>query len=272
MDLKLTGKRALVTGSTAGIGAEIARTLAREGALVAVNGRNPKRGQAVVDEILAAGGKAVLALGDVATDEGAEATFAAVAAGLGGEIDILVNNAAGFTGGSMLANPATLPPQDWIDTFAINIGPAVRLIQKYAPGMAARGWGRIISISSTAGSMPSGEQPGYGAAKAALENLSLSVAKHYARSGITSNVVTPGTTYTRSVKMWFRQIGEQQGWGDDEAKSEEFVTNHLHKQMVSRVGQPADIANAVTFLASPLADYINGTNLHVDGGAIPTMA
>lgn len=270
MDLKLSGKRALVTGSTAGIGAEIARTLAAEGAAVAVNGRSERRGLAVVEEIRAAGGTAVLALGDVATDEGGAAAFAAVAKGLG-DVDIIINNAAGFAGGSSVSNPFTIPPEAWSTTLGMNVGAAIRVIQHFAPGMVERGWGRIINISSAAAQAPSGETSDYAAAKAALANMSMSVARHLAYTGVTVNLLTPGITVTRSVKAWMRQIGEQQGWGDDEAKSTAHILKNLSPQMVTRLGQPEDIANMAAYLASPVADFITGTNINVHGGALTTI-
>jgi 3-oxoacyl-[acyl-carrier protein] reductase len=266
MDLRLTGKKALVTGSTGGIGAEIARVLAQEGAIVAVNGRHERRGKQVVAEINDSGGKAVLALGDVATDEGGDATARVVEAELG-HIDILVNNAAGFAGSSSVSTVFTVPPADWGRTCDLNVGPMIRMTQRFVQPMIERGWGRLIHISSLSATMPSGETADYSAAKAAMLNASLSMAKKLANTGVTSNVVSPGMVLTHSLKAWFRAIGEREGWGDDLEKSEAWVLANGSKQLVARIGRVEDIADLVTFVASPRADYINGTNLHVNGGA-----
>lgn len=270
MDLNLTGKRALVTGSTAGIGAGIALTLAREGVSVAVNGRSERRGRAVVEEIQAAGGKAVLALGDVATNEGADATAQVALEALGG-IDILINNAAGFAGSSSISTIFEVPPEDWLATYDMNVGAAVRMIQRLAPAMRERGWGRIIQIASGSAMLPSGEIPDYAAGKAAMLNLSLGTAKTLAATGVTVNTISPGMIYTRSVAAWFKQIGAREGWGDDRAKSEAWVIKNISPQLVSRVGRVDDIADAVAYLASPKADFITGTHLRVDGGASPAI-
>ncbi|MBU3992737.1 MAG: SDR family oxidoreductase [Alphaproteobacteria bacterium] len=270
MDLELNGKRAIVTGSTAGIGVGIAHSLAREGVRVAINGRSERRGRAVVEEILAAGGDAVLALGDVADDDGAKAAATAALDGLGG-VDIVVNNAGGFAGNSAVSSVFNIPPADWLRTFDMNAGAAVRMIQHFGPQMRDRGWGRLIQIASGNAMMPSGETPDYAASKAAMLNVSLGTAKALANTGVTVNTISPGIIYTRSVKAWFRQIGEREGWGDDEAKSEAWVLKNYSPQMVSRIGRPADIGDAVTYLCSPRADFINGIHWRVDGGATPTI-
>ena len=270
MDLNLEGKRALVTGSTAGIGAEIARVLAREGAAVAISGRSERRGRALVDEINGAGGKAVLALGDVADDAGADAAAAAALEGLGG-VDILVNNAGGFAGSSTVSTLFGVPASDWARTADMNVGAAVRMIQRLVPAMRERGWGRVIQITSSAAMTPSGETPDYAAAKAAMANLSLTVAKALRNTGVTANTVSPGIVLTRSVVRWFKQIGEREGWGDDLAKSEDWLLKHHHPQLVGRIGRVEDIADAVAFLSSGRADYINGANIRIDGGASPSL-
>lgn len=266
MDLKLAGRRALITGSTTGIGESIARILAAEGVAVAINGRSEKRGQGVVDSINAAGGKAVLALGNVATDEGAEIACNAALEGLGG-VDIIVNNAAGFAGSSSTSTVFDIPPGDWAVTFDMNVGAAMRTIQRLVPAMKERGWGRAIQIGSFMGMTPSGETPDYGVAKTAIVGLSLTMSRALAGTGVTSNTVSPGMIYTRSVAGWFKSIGAREGWGDDRAQSEAWVLKNVVQQTVSRIGQVEDIANAVTFLCSPLADFVSGINMKVDGGS-----
>ena len=144
MDLGLTGKRALVTGSNSGIGAAIATMLAAEGCAVIVHGRNSARTMAIAHEIGAAG----IALGDLATDAGADAVVDAA-----GNIDILVNNAGGAAGTSAMAW-TTVDEHSWVETYQMNTVAAARMIRRLLPGMQARGWGRIINIVSAAASQP----------------------------------------------------------------------------------------------------------------------
>jgi NAD(P)-dependent dehydrogenase (short-subunit alcohol dehydrogenase family) len=148
MDLALAGKRALVTGSSSGIGAEIARMLAAEGVSVVVHGRDQARTQAVATEIETAGGQAAMALGDLTSDHGASAVIAAARRAFGG-IDILVNN----FGGSASVTHRTwfdAPLEEWAENYRHNVLAAVRMIQAFVPEMRGRRWGRVIQISSTA--------------------------------------------------------------------------------------------------------------------------
>jgi NAD(P)-dependent dehydrogenase (short-subunit alcohol dehydrogenase family) len=269
MELNLAGKRALVTGSTAGIGEAIAKTLAREGAKVVINGRSERRGKAVVEAIEAAGGEALLALGNVASDEDADRVGREVRDAWGG-VDILVNNAAGFASGSSVGSFFTVTAEEWVKTYDLNVGAAVRMMNLLVPDMAERGWGRVINIGSSGGWMPTGELPDYSVAKIAMMGLTANAARGLSGTGVTVNSVVPGVIYTRSVAAWFRAIGEQQGWGDDRAKSEAYVLAR-HGQTVNRVGEVADIANMVAYLASPLSGYINAVNLRIDGGAFSAV-
>ncbi len=271
MDLQLKGKRAIVTGSTAGIGVGIAQSLAREGVRVAINGRSERRGLEVVEQIRAEGGDAVLALGNVATDEGADAAVAATLAAFGG-VDILVNNAGGFAGSGSMTTVFDVTPDEWMRTIDMNVGAAIRMIQRLAPAMKEAGWGRIIQITSGIAMTPSGNTPDYAGAKAALVNLNLGTAKSLANTGVTVNAISPGTIFTRSVRAWFKTIGAREGWGDDMAKSEAWVLENQFPQMVPRIGRVEDIGDAVAYLASPRADFIDGVHLRVDGGASQSIS
>ncbi|HVJ89415.1 MAG TPA: SDR family oxidoreductase, partial [Labilithrix sp.] len=194
MDLHLKDKRALVTGSSAGIGAEVARFLAREGVEVVVHGRNAERAGAVANEITTAGGRAALAIGDLSTAEGLSRVIDAVEHALGG-IDILVNNAGGPT---YMAHASWFdaPLEEWIDDYKSNTLPAVRLVQAFVPGMRERRWGRVIQISSRNAISPHAQLGAYGASKAALNNFTLSLSKALAGTGVTSNGIMPGLIYT----------------------------------------------------------------------------
>jgi len=268
MDLKLAGKRALVTGSSSGIGAEIARTLAREGVSIVVHGRNVERAEAVAEQIRQAGGVAAVVCGDVSNDEGGASIAAGALAAFDG-IDILVNNAGGSADtpnkGWFGATPA-----DWIGTYEKNVLAAVRLIHALAPDMKARGWGRIINIGTGASTTPTPGQADYGPAKAAMLNMSLGLSKALSRTGVTSNTVSPSMIRTEGLTRFLTQLAQKRGWGDDVAKAEELVMNG-GGQTVGRVGETHDIAYAVAMLASPNADFINGANFRIDGGTSPSV-
>lgn len=268
MDLHLAGKRALVTGSSSGIGAEIARMLAGEGVKVVIHGRNSDRAEQVAAGINADGGHAAVALGDLMTPEGIEAVIEASGAAFGG-IDILVNNAGGS--GSDTANPwFDTTTEEWVESYRQNTLPSVRLAQAFVPGMRELGWGRVIQISSRNAISAYAEFGPYGAAKAAVNNLTLSLSKALAGTGVTSNGIMPGLIYTPLVDPWFKAIAQQQG-SDDPDVGRDFALKNIIRQTVGRLGEPKDIAFAVCMIASPLSDFMTGTTFRIDGGSTPTV-
>jgi Dehydrogenases with different specificities (related to short-chain alcohol dehydrogenases) len=269
LQLGLNGKRALVTGSTSGIGAAIAEMLAEEGVDVVLNGRDRERAGVVAQQLRAKGVNAHLALGDVGTDEGARDVARQAVDALGG-IDILVNNAGGTAGTGGQSNWLDASLADWQATHSANTMAAVRLCQLLVPPMQERGWGRVIHISSVAGSEP-GTQLQYGATKAALDNFSLGLSRKLARTGVTSNVIAPGMIKTPALESWFRTMAEQNGLGPDARRGEAYVLEHHVKQSVARFGVPEDIARMVAFLASPSSDFITGSLFRIDGGAARSM-
>lgn len=267
MDLQLQGKRALITGSSSGIGAAIAKTLATEGAFVVINGRNQERANQVMNEIIQNGGKAAVAIGDLSEDEPAK-QVAEAATQVFGDIDILVNNA----GGGGVINWFDATAEDWASTYQQNILSAVRLIQQFAPQMKAAGWGRIINIASGVATQPTAQIADYAAAKAAIVNLTVSLAKELAYSGVTVNTLSPGTIRTSGLEKAVRGIAAEQGWDtDDWAELERRTAREVWPNPTGRIGRVEDIANMVTYLASPLADFINGADYRVDGGNIGSI-
>lgn len=267
MDLQLRGKRAVVTGSSSGIGEAIAKSLAAEGAAVVVHGRREAEARRVAAEIVAAGGKAFVALGDLGSDAGADAVAKVVNEAFGG-VDILVNNAGAFPQVPWLESTAA----EWNDLYNQNVGSMVRLITRLVPGMKQRGWGRVIAIASGVATMPFGGMGNYSTTKAANLNLAVSLAKDLAGTGITSNTVSPGMVMTPGVEEMLKRMAPGLGLSpDDLAALEQFAVKSMVPNPSARLGRPEDIAAAVTFLASPLAGYINGTNLRVDGGTVPTV-
>jgi 3-oxoacyl-[acyl-carrier protein] reductase len=268
MDLQLAGKRALVTGGSSGIGAEIARMLALEGVRVVVHGRDRTRTEAVVIDIEAKGGNAALALGDLMIDDAVKAVIKATEEAFGG-VDILVNNAGGSNSAGAPGWFET-PVKEWSDSYRQNALPAVRLAQAFVPAMRQRGWGRVIQISSRNAISPYAQAGPYGAAKAALNHLTLSLSKALAGTGVTSNGIMPGLIHTPLAEPWFKALAKQLG-SDDPQVGRDFALKNVLQQTVARIGQPRDIAVAVCFIASPLSDFMTGTTLRIDGGATPTI-
>jgi len=263
MDLKLAGKRALVTGSSSGIGAGIARMLAAEGCAVVVHGRDTAKTEAVAASI---GALATVAIGDLATDAGADAVAAAA-----GPVDILVNNAGGAVGTTTM-QWTEVDEAGWMETYQLNAIAAARMIRRLLPAMKDKGWGRIINVASAAGSQPIPLGPDYGAAKAAMLNMTVSLAKSLGGCGVTANSVSPGAILTPAVEAWLMGLRAPMGWGDISLEeAERLVAKELVPVPVGHIGRVEDIAHAVCMIASPAAGYMTGANVRVDGGQVQSV-
>ena len=266
MDLKLDGKRALVTGSNSGIGRAIAQMLAAEGVSVVVHGRDRARTQEAAADIRAKGGKAAVALGDLMADASADEVAKAALDAFGG-IDILVNKAGGHA--TQTVGWFAISADDWLATANMNVGAAVRMIQRLAGPMKERGWGRIIQIGSFSGrSGDSGDYPAYSAAKAATENLSFVLSRELKFSGVTVNTVAPGLIATEGFELYLDGASKHLGMTHEQATTHTAIT--IMNQKVKRLGVPEDVGRLVAYLASPHADFITGTTLRIDGGAFPS--
>jgi 3-oxoacyl-[acyl-carrier protein] reductase len=269
MDLQLAGKRALVTGSSSGIGAGIARVLAREGVAVVVHGRNRERAGQVADEIRKKGGKVQVAIGDLTDDEQAQTVAEAADAAFGG-IDILINNTGGAAGKQQDWMGTT--PEVWAATYQTNVISAVRLIRHFIAQMKQRGWGRIIQLASASATQPLPfSLPDYQASKAAVVNLTVGLSKYLGGSGVTANTITPGTILTPALERTFRDWARARNWGEQWEEIERRAVAEMFPNPSGRVGRVEDIANMTAFIASPLAGFVNGANIRVDGGRIPTI-
>lgn len=261
MDLQIQGKKALVTGSSSGIGEAIAKFLAKEGVHVMVHGRNEKELERVANEIQKAGGTVAKVQADLSKDEEAKKVARKMMEELGG-IDILVNNAGAYPSRGW----KNTKPQDWLDLFNQNVVSAVRLILEFLPTMRKQKYGRFIQFGSCVGTQPFADEPDYAITKSAHITISVSLAKELAGTGVTANTVSPGPILTSGVEELFRKIGAEQGWG---TKWEEIEANMLKGPLanpLNRLGKPEEIAATVAFIASPLGAYINGANIRVDGG------
>lgn len=264
MDLKLNGRVALVTGSTSGIGAAIAKTLLEEGATVLINGRDESR-TAAAAERLSQHGDAHPAAGDASTAEGAEQ----IAAGARkvGDVDILVNNAGIFTPKPFFE----IADDDWTHMFNVNVMSGVRMSRLLAPGMRDRGWGRIVFISSESGLNIPVEMVHYGTTKTAQLSVARGLAKTLSGTGVTVNSVLPGPTWSEGVEQFVKEMAESEGISEEQMKAE-FVPRNRPGSLIERFAEPAEVASLVAYLSSDLASATTGAAMRVEGGIVDTIA
>ena len=259
MDLKLKGKRALVTGSTAGIGFAIAASLAREGATVIVNGRTQEGVEKAVARIKTdAGGDVVGFAGDLGHAQAAEALMQRHA-----EVDVLVNNLGIFEPKPFEA----IPDDDWMRFFEVNVLSGVRLARLYLPAMKRANWGRIIFISSESALQIPAEMIHYGVTKTAQIAVARGLAESLAGTGITVNSVLPGPTKSRGVVEFVDALSKGTG-KDFDAFETEFFDKVRPTSLIKRFATPEEVAAMVTYVASPLASATTGSALRVDGGVV----
>jgi NAD(P)-dependent dehydrogenase (short-subunit alcohol dehydrogenase family) len=260
MDLQLAGKRAVVSGSTAGIGYAIAAALAREGAAVVVNGRTAARVEEAVRRIGAEhAGAAVDGVAcDLGTRAGAERLFEAVP-----ETDILVNNLGIFEPKSF----ADIPDEDWLRFFEVNVLSGVRLSRHYLPGMVARKWGRVVFISSESGVQIPAEMIHYGVTKTAQIAVARGLAESVAGTGVTVNSVLPGPTASEGVSTFVADMGRARDV-DAATVEREFFQTVRPSSLIKRFATPDEVAAMVAYVCSGLASATTGSALRVDGGVV----
>ena len=259
MNLQLEGKRALVTGSTAGIGFAIAEALAKEGARVIVNGRSEKRVKDAIDKL---SGKAEALAADLGTAEGATQAVRQFP-----DVDILVNNLGIFEPKPF----EQIPDSDWFRFFEVNVLSGVRLSRAYLPGMLQRNWGRIVFISSESGLQIPAEMIHYGMTKTAQLAVARGLAETTAGTGVTVNSVLPGPTASEGVREFVSQMADAQKT-DAAGVERDFFENVRPSSLLKRFATPEEVAAMVTFVVSPLAAATNGAALRVDGGVVRSIA
>ena len=257
MNLQLTGKLALVSGSTAGIGHAIAAALAAEGARVIVNGRAQASVDAAVKQITAGPGGAVLGFaGDLSQADVAEALVKQHPG-----IEILVNNLGIFEPKPFEA----IDDADWLRFFDVNVLSGVRLARLCLPAMKAANWGRIIFISSESAIQIPAEMVHYGMTKTAQLAVSRGLAESVAGTGITVNSVLPGPTRSRGVGDFVEALAQKDGITAAEFEKQFFQTARP-TSLIKRFETPEEIASLVAYVSSPLASGTTGAALRVDGG------
>lgn len=264
MDLQLQGRRALVTGATAGIGFAIARALAAEGVEVLVNGRSRERVDAAIQGLRSELPAAPLrpAVGDLSDAAGVAGLVEAHP-----EVDLLINNLGIFEPTPF----EQIPDADWQRFFDINVMSGVRLSRHHLPRMKARGWGRIVFISSESGLCPPAEMLHYGLSKTAQLALSRGLAETTVGSGVTVNAVLPGPTRTEGVGAFLAKLAREQGLSVAEAE-QRFFAEARPSSLIKRFIEPREVASLVAYLCSPLAAATNGAALRADGGVVRTLA
>ena len=258
MNLQLEGKRALVTGSTAGIGLAIATALAKEGAKVIVNGRTQRR----VDEARQSCGAIDGIAADLATEAGAKAVIERFP-----EVDILVNNVGIFEPKAF----EQIPDEDWRRFFEVNVLSGVRMSRHYIGPMKRKNWGRIVFISSESGLQTPMEMIHYGMTKTAQLAISRGLAETTAGTAVTVNAVLPGPTESEGVSEFVAQLAKERGI-DRNTMEKEFFEKGRPTSLLKRFITSEEIASVVAFLCSPLAAAINGSAVRADGGVVRSIA
>ena len=264
MKIDVSGKVAIVSGSTAGIGLGISQALAQSGATVVVIGRDAGK----VDDALASIRQGVPGadlrglVADLGTLEGAEKLFAAEP-----RADILVNNLGIFNDVDFFE----APDSEWTRFYEVNVISGVRLSRHYAPGMVEQGWGRVIFVSSESGVATPADMINYGVTKSANLAVSHGLAKRLAGTGVTVNAILPGPTFTDGLEQMLKGATAESGRSARE-EADVFVRKARPTSIIQRAANVDEVANLVAYIASPLSSATTGAALRVDGGVVDSMA
>jgi NAD(P)-dependent dehydrogenase (short-subunit alcohol dehydrogenase family) len=264
MIIDLTGKRAIVTGSSSGIGFAIARGLAETGAAVVLNGRTQKSVDAAIERLAQLVPE--VKVEGVAVDLAAAAGVADFVKRLR-ETDILVNNLGIFEPKPF----AEITDEDWQRFFETNVMSGVRLSRYYLSSMVSRGWGRIVFISSESALNIPVEMIHYGTTKTAQLAIARGLAQSVAGTGVTVNAVLPGPTRTEGVVDFFAKLAREQGVSEQEMEKQ-FIAEHRPTSLIRRLATVEEVANMVVFVCSLQASATTGATLRVDGGVVQSIA
>lgn len=263
MDLKLHGKSALVSGSTAGIGFAIAQGLAQEGASVIVNGRSEERVAQAIAKIQQSTPDAKLTgvVADAGTASGIEELLQKVP-----HVDILINNVGIYE----LKTFFDITDKDWLNIFEVNVLSGVRLSRQYLQKQLEQNWGRIIFISSESGIQIPVEMIHYGTTKTAQLAIARGLAEMTVGTGVTVNSVLPGPTRSEGVEEFITNLAQERGISPDRVEAE-FFENVRPSSLIKRFATNEEVAAIVVYLSSPVASATNGAALRVDGGVIRSI-
>lgn len=263
MDLKLTDKKALITGSTAGIGFATARLMLQEGAEVVINGRSRERVDKAVAQLkeLVPGAKVSGIAADFSRVNEIDALLAQLP-----EVDILINNVSIFEPKPFME----IPDEDWFRFYEINVMSGVRLSRHYVKPMLAKNWGRIIFISSESAINIPEEMVQYGMTKTAQLAISRGLAEYTKGTGVTVNSVLPGPTMSEGVGGFMQDLANAQGTSVEEIEKN-FFKDARPSSLLQRFTAVDEIANMIVYVSSPLSSATNGAALRADGGVLKTI-
>jgi 3-oxoacyl-[acyl-carrier protein] reductase len=267
MELGLKDKVVLVTGASKGIGKAVAEAFAAEGAKVAIAARGAQELERAARDISQSTGSKVIGIPADSTKADDIIRMTNDVLKRFGTVHVLVNNTGGV---GAFAPFEALSDDDWLDVLNLNVLSAVRATRAVLPHMQKQKWGRIINISSESGTQPDAFMPHYNASKAAMNNLTKSLSKAYAKDGILVNTVSPAFIMTPLVSDMLKKIASEQGISEEQVTATFLAVNRPHIEL-KRPGESEEVAAAVVFLASEKASFITGTNLRVDGGSVASL-
>lgn len=259
MNLQLSNKVALVTGSERGTGEIIAKTLAGEGARVVFHSND----EGLAAKVASGVDNACAVWGDISSDEGAAQVISQLHDAVGA-VDILVNNYGTASAGGWRQTVV----DDWLAMYQKNVLSAMRLIQALSPAMREQGWGRIVQLGTIGSHQPGAVMPHYYSAKGALATMTASLTQELSHTGITVNTVSPGYIRTAEVEADCRRLAKKNHWGDDWDIIEKKLVETRYPNPCGRIANRQEVADLVVFICSENAGFINGQNIRIDGGAI----
>lgn len=260
MDLELQGKTVFITGSTEGIGFATARTLAREGATIILNGRTEEKLNDAIQKLQQKFPK--VSVSGLAADFGKLDEVEELLGKLP-EIDILINNVGIYSSGSFFETA----DEDWYRQFEVNVMSGVRLSKKLLPKMLSKDWGRILFVSSECASLVPVDMISYSMTKTAIHAVSRGLAQLTKGTGVTVNTIVPGSTLSEGAEQFLENAAQKEGKTKAEVE-EAFFTEVRTSSLLQRFAKVEEVANTITYLASPLSSATNGASIKVDGGSM----